>query len=185
MAVEPIRDIRKIDAMYNYLKGTDPRGALLFKLGINTARRISDLVKANVSDFITEKGYFRERWILIEQKTKKEAKVRINDELRKLIKEYIKQNNLSYDDYLFPSRVSPYMSTVQAWRILKTAAEAVGIESFGTHSMRKTWGYHQRKMGTDLAIKQESLGHSHPAVTKRYIGITQDEVDNVYDKLRL
>jgi len=50
MTVEPIRDKQKINKMYYYLKGRDPKYGLLFKFGINTGLRISDILPIKLSD---------------------------------------------------------------------------------------------------------------------------------------
>lgn len=52
-----------------------------------------------------------------------------------------------------------------------------GIEHIGSRSLRKTFGYHHYKKHKDLAVLQEIFSHSSPAITKRYIGITQDEIE--------
>jgi integrase len=58
--------------------------------------------------------------------------------LRKNLEEYLKITNLQYDSFLFPSKKGNHIGRVQAYRILKEAAVIVGIENFGTHSLRKT-----------------------------------------------
>jgi site-specific recombinase XerD len=69
---------------------------------------------------------------------------------------------------------------------LNSAAERVGItESIGCHTLRKTFGYHAYKAGVDLTLLQSIFNHSAQSVTLRYIGIIQDDIDNVYDALNL
>ena len=68
----------------------------------------------------------------------------------------------------------------------KDAAEAVGIkENVGTHSLRKTWGYQAWKNGFNPALIMETLNHSNLSVTKRYLGIRQDDINDLYDDLNL
>ena len=88
---------------------------------------------------------------------------------------------------MFPSRKgSSAIQRNQAYKILNEAARTVGIqESIGTHSMRKTFGYHAYKSGIDIALLQKIFNHSCPSVTLRYIGITQDSIDDVYLNLNL
>jgi len=64
-----------------------------------------------------------------------------------------------------------------AWKIIKGAADAIGVKDIGTHSLRKTWAYHSYRAATDIIIIQDMLNHSSPGITLRYIGITQDEKD--------
>ena len=74
----------------------------------------------------------------------------------------------------------------QAYKILNSVAKDVGIkEKIGTHTLRKTFGYHAYKNGYDITIVQKILNHSSPSVTLRYIGITQDKLDDVYMNLDL
>lgn len=66
------------------------------------------------------------------------------------------------------------------------AAKAVGIQdNIGTHTLRKTSGYHAYKARTDLSLLQHIFNHSAPSITLRYIGIIQDDIDNVYISLNL
>lgn len=69
--------------------------------------------------------------------------------------------------------------------ILKRIAEKFDLPDIGTHSLRKTWGYQARKAGIDLSIIHKKLGHRTPGITKRYIGITDDEVHQVERKFCL
>jgi len=60
---------------------------------------------------------------------------------------------------------------------LKKAAEKLGIEKVGTHTLRKTFGYHHYQRNKDVAILQKLFNHSSPSITLEYIGISQDEQD--------
>ena len=69
---------------------------------------------------------------------------------------------------------------------MKNAAKAVGIkDNVGTHSLRKTWGYHAWKKGFSPAIIMETLNHSNLTVMKRYLGIQQDDINDLYGSLNL
>ena len=88
---------------------------------------------------------------------------------------------------LFPSRKGGQaISRVQAYRIINAAARTVGItDPIGTHTMRKTFGYHAYQTGIDISRIQKLLNHSSPSVSLAYIGITKDELDSVYINLNL
>ena len=74
----------------------------------------------------------------------------------------------------------------QAYKIINDAAKAVGIkEKIGTHTLRKTFGYHTYQSGVSPAFPQKLFNHPAPRVTLSYIGITQDELDGVYPNLNL
>ncbi|ODM24568.1 tyrosine-type recombinase/integrase [Acetivibrio mesophilus] len=181
MTVEPIRNKAKIKQMYYYLNGKDQKYGLLFKFGLNTGLRISDILPLKVKDIYTVDNRFREYLILKEKKTDKEKKIKINDSLKKEIENYVKTHNLLQGDYLFPSKKGGHIGRVQSYRILREAAEAVGIENFGTHSLRKTWGYWTYKMSSyNIGLIMDTFNHSSQRITLRYIGVNQDQKDELY-----
>lgn len=185
--VQPIRDKKKIDDMKKILKANNPRDYCLFVMGINSGLRISDLLKLKIEDVVTN-GKIKERIILREQKTNKTKDFPIGTASSKAIKEYLEiRNEYSPEEYLFKSRKGEAaISRGHAWRVISSAAESVGItDSIGTHTMRKTFGYWAFKSGVDITRIQKLLNHSSPGITLAYIGITQDELDDVYLNLNL
>lgn len=184
MTVEPIREKKKIEDFLIYLKGKSERDYILAKFQLNTGLRISDVIPTKVSDIVTDKGSFRTYFVLKEKKTGKEKKIKLNSELKKSLKEYIENKKLDYNDYIFQSRKKTergYISATQAYRVLKNAAVAVGIENFGTHSLRKTWGYWTYKISRyNIGLIMDMFNHSSQAITLRYIGISQEQKDELY-----
>ncbi|MHB9096174.1 MAG: site-specific integrase [Eubacteriales bacterium] len=176
-----------MEAMKKILKATNLRDYCLFVLGINSGLRISDLLTLKLSDVSDDKERIVERIFLREQKTNKIKDFPLGETSRKALNEYLTAIKLSPNDALFPSRKGGApISRQQAYRILNGAAKAVGIkEKIGTHSLLKTFGYHAFQAGVDITRIQKLLNHSAPSVTLAYIGITQDELDNVYLKLNL
>ena len=85
-------------------------------------------------------------------------------------------------EYLFKSQKGNNrpISTSQAYRIIVTAGNNIGLTEIGTHTMRKTFGYHHYQQYHDVALLQEIFNHSSPSITLRYIGISQDEIDKSY-----
>ena len=187
--VEPIRDRKKIELMKKVLKGTNLRDYVLFILGINSGLRVSDLLKLRVSDIRDEKGRVKDRITVREKKTGKSKTFPLSDNVVKALKEYISRNSLDLEDEsaLFPSRKGGLPITrQQAYRILNHAAKSVGIkDKIGTHTLRKTFGYHAYLAGVDITRIQALLNHSSPRETLRYIGITQNELDEIYLNLNL
>lgn len=183
MVVEPIKDKKKIDALLIYLKGRSERDYLLSKFQLNTGLRISDVVKVRVEDILTLNMNFKDYFVLREQKTNKEKKIKLNDSLKRALQAHIKQNGLGPDNYIFKSRkgFNKPISVTQAYRILKDAANTVGIENFGTHSLRKTWGYWTYKISRyNIGLIMDTFNHSSEKITLRYIGITQENKDELY-----
>ncbi len=185
--VEPIRDKKKIDLIKRLLKAQNPRDYVLFVLGINSGLRISDLLKLKVSDVIDENGKVKYRINIRERKTGKSKDFPLGKTSRKAIEEYCSIYDCEPELPLFFSKKGKgAISRVQAYRILNEAARNVGIkDKIGTHTLRKTFGYHASKAGYDLSQIQKLLNHSSPGVTLRYVGITQDQLDEIYMRLDL
>lgn len=179
--VQPIRLKKDINKMKRALHG---RNKLLFVLGINLGLRISDLLTLKVSDFFEENNRFKKYAIITESKTDKKRKMAISDAVKKEIKS---AGITAYsDDYMFPSRKgNKPIGRVQAYRVLNEGAERAGLAEIGTHSLRKTFGYHAYKGGASIQTIQKLLNHSSEKDTIKYIGINQDTVDEVHLTLSL
>ncbi|BBM86842.1 site-specific integrase [Candidatus Uabimicrobium amorphum] len=185
--VHPIRDRKKIDAMKKYLRGSSERNHCLFILGINSGLRISDLLKLRILDVVDGKK-IKERICIREKKTGKNKEFPIGTNAKRAIVDYLKTRvEYSPNEPLFISRKNKrHLGRWQAYKIINDAAKAVGIkEKIGTHSLKKTFGYHAYKEGKDITLIQKLFNHSAPSVTLAYIGITQEDLDNVYLELNL
>lgn len=176
--VEPIRDINLVWDIADYLKSRNERDYVLFSFGIYSGLRISDMLPFRVRD-VKEKDYI----IIREQKTKKEKRFPINDELKPIIGEYVKDKK-DYE-YLFKSKKGKNrpITRQQAYNILSDAAEIFGLNAIGTHTLRKTFGYHMYQQTKDAVTIMEILNHSDISVTLRYIGINQDIKDTTIKRL--
>ena len=121
--------------------------------------------------------------------TKRELKILINESVRKALKYYFdKEKFPDPEDFLFKTQTGQRLDRIRAWTLIKKWVKAVGLDpsSYGTHTLRKTWGYHSRKnFGIPIELISEKLGHSSNAVTKRYIGISQEEINNIEKKVCL
>lgn len=189
IAVEPIRDRKKINDMKIYLKGLSLRDHALFVVGINVALRISDLLKLTWGDVLNEDEKRFKIIKLREGKTKKNREIELNKSARNSLNELLSSlDEYIVDDYIFKSRegVNKHISRQQALNILKKAARAVEIkDNVGTHTLRKTWGYHAWKKGFSPALIMETFNHSNLYVTKRYLGIIQEDINALYRNLTL
>lgn len=181
--VEPIRykdDITKIE---NFLSLKNKRDRLIFVFGINTGLRVSDILALNIGD-VKDKSSI----VIREKKTGKYKKFPLNTKLQTLIKDYLKdvsKNRLNTP--LFLGEKGSRMCRSVVYRFLNEAVDALKLEvgAIGTHTMRKTFGYHHYKQFNDIALLQNILNHSSPAITLRYIGITQEEIDFSYFNFEL
>jgi integrase len=171
--------------MYHDLNRKDPKYGLLFKFGLNTGLRISDILPITKNDIYNSKHEYREYLIVKEKKTGKPKKIVLNQALREALNTFIAGNG-NVGDYLFESKKGGHIGRIQAYRMLKESANAVGVENFGTHSMRKTWGYWTYKISKhNIALIMDAFNHSSQNITLRYIGINQDEKDELYDLVQL
>lgn len=176
--VYPIKDKEKIAQMKKVLS-SNKRNLLLFNLGINSGLRVSDILALDIKD-VKDKTFIELR----ERKTNKYKQFPINEKIQSDIKEFIQNRNI--DEPLFLSQKDNRLSRVQAYKILRKAAKEVGIEvHIGTHSLRKTFGYHHYKQFDDIVLLQKIFNHSSPAVTLRYIGLEQETINESYKKFFL
>ena len=199
-SVEPIRDTKTIKNMRAILKSQSIRNELLFILGINVGLRISDILKLKVKDITKLNTKAPKDYVIItEIKTRKIKKFYIGDIVKKVIENYMKENNNpGFDTYIFLSRkgINMPITRQQAYRIINNAAESLGIVErndkgnlihgeIGTHTLRKTFGYHSFQNGTSLELLMDLFNHSSKTQTLRYIGITEDQKKEVYLKSNL
>lgn len=180
--VQPIRDLEVLEEVKIYLRNQSERNYMLFLLGINTGLRISDILSLKKKDV-----YGLDHIVLREKKTKKRKWLQITPKLQREIKKYCRHLDLKDDDYLFPSRQGNNQSICRstAYKLLREATEHYGIKHVGTHTLRKTFGYHFYQKTKDVAILQQIFNHSSPAITLRYIGISQDKMDEAMKDFEL
>lgn len=188
--VSALRNKKQIEGMKRVLKSNSMRDYLLFVTGINVGLRVSDLLSLRISDVLTINGKVKDEVTVLEGKTKKSRTFTINKSTANAIKEYMATLDDSYDMnwYLFKSRKgdNKAISRVQAWQVLNDGAKLVGIkETIGTHTLRKTFGYWSYKQGIDITLLQKIFNHSTPNITLAYIGITKEDIVNVYNNLNL
>ncbi len=175
--VQPIRDKKKIRDLDTYLigaKGHGQRDHILWHLGIHTGLRISDIVGLTPNDVLGDRR-------ITEQKTDKRRALYANESTKKEVQRYVDKEGIAPDGWLFPSRRSDgkngHITALQAYRILKDAGKAVGLEHIGTHTMRKTFGYHYYKKTHDVATLMRIFNHASQKETLRYIGIETEQIE--------
>lgn len=177
--VRPIKDPDKLREIREGLAArTDWHGErmfLLFEIGINTGLRISDIIRLRKKHVCGE-------WIeTVEQKTGKVSRIPLNVQLRQIIQDRCRDMN--QDDLLFPSRILIGDGSVQhpmtrrnAYNDIRRIAEEYGLgDHIGCHTLRKTFGYWHYRKNKDLELLRQWFNHATQAVTRRYIGIDEDE----------
>lgn len=188
---QPIRNIEKLKQFENYFRYVKPNGRnyMLIIIGLNTALRISDILHLTYGDiFDFKKKEWKTHIRIKEQKTGKTNQIYVNTEIRKTLEEYSDYSASAPTDWLFNSQMhtNQPLSRYQAYRIVKEAAAYAGLDSnISCHSLRKTFGYHAWKQGTPPILLMNIYNHSTFQITKRYLGIEQDDKDAVFEKIRL
>lgn len=176
--VEPIKNVDDIRKIKEYLS-KNKRNLLLFSLGINSGLRISDILALNVSD-VKNKEFIE----INEKKTSKYKRFPLNKNLQLEIVDYVKDKDDK--EPLFWTQKNKRLDRVQAYKILNKAAKNANLNiHIGTHSLRKTFGYHHYKKYDNLPLLQKILNHSSSAITLRYIGLEQEIIDESYKNFYL
>ncbi|GET09907.1 tyrosine-type recombinase/integrase [Ligilactobacillus agilis] len=174
---KPLKTKQEIELVRELIKTKtkDPlRNLTIFNIGINNGIRTNDILKLKVSDVLG-----KDATTIIESKTGKQRKLRLNvanikDDLADLCK------NKNATDYVFTSYKDPKqpIQTVTIYRLFKRlSSEHPCLHGLTAHSMRRTFGYQYYKLTKDVVGLMKMFNHSSQAVTLRYIGIEQEELD--------
>ena len=166
-----------------------PRNYLLITLGLNTALRISDILSLTWEDLYDEGiGTYRKHIHIIEQKTGKTTRIYMNQSIQEALDWYAQSTWFNQSKWIFWSQgnVDKHISRMQAHRIVKQAAEYCNMEGvISCHSLRKSFGYYAWKKGVSPVMLMNIYNHSSYQVTKRYLGIEQDDRDAVFQIITL
>lgn len=187
MTTQPIRNKKHIRLIAAYfINKNEYRNHLLFLMGIHTALRISDMLRLtwdDVYDFDNKR--VRYEVFVTERKTRKNKIIAVNHALAEAIILLFKHRTPKQKEYVFANpHTRRAISRIQAYRILRAAAEESQVDTpVSCHSLRKTFGYHLWKKGVSIVVIMEIYNHSSYAVTKRYLGITQDDKNSAYLEL--
>jgi integrase len=179
---EPIRNKQQVRELVEYyLKRSEIRNYVLVVLGIYTALRISDLLNLNcntVYDFANRRVH--ETITLTEKKTGKSKIIALNKNVIAALYTYLPYA-VPGAPLILNKRTGKAISRIQAYRLIRAASEALKLTvKVSCHSLRKTFGYHAWKDGVSPVVLMEIYNHSSLSVTKRYLGVTQDDKNAVY-----
>ena len=185
---EPIRNADQLVRFRQFYaqECPSPRNQLLVVMGLNTALRVSDILSLrwrDVYDFRLRR--FFSHIVLTEQKTGKKNQILMNKSLADSLWGFLDSQGGTEDvgegDFIFQGKCKAPLSRVQAWRVIQKAAHFCGIEGvISPHSLRKTFGYMAWKNDTPTAMLMNIFNHSSFEVTKRYLGISQEDRDDVF-----
>ena len=182
---QPIRNKKQVRQLADYfLKKRQLRNYVLLILGVHTALRISDLLRLRWEDvYDFENNCVRASIDIVETKTRKPKTIALNKSLIDALKVF--SVRAAPGRFLIENTLTQKaISRIQAYRIIRAAAEKLGFRNrVSCHSLRKCLGYHAWKKGVSPAVIMEIYNHSSLAVTRRYLGVTQDDKDAVYLEL--
>lgn len=204
---EPIKSMDDIIRVSRYLIANKRfRDNMLFIVGINFGLRVSDLRMLRFSNLIVSNNgvqMFRDSFPIFEQKTRNTRKhkrnryITINTAVQDAVILYLENTpNVSLSDYMFRSASNNSksnntpISRKAIDMILKGIAADMDMNiHMSTHTLRKTFAYHQMLMSHNdprkLLLLQKMMGHSSAAQTLDYIGITGEEIEEAYRNLNL
>jgi integrase len=160
---------------------------LLISIGVFTGVRISDLLTLKFSHILNEDVF-----LLTEKKTKKDRSIKVNSTLKEIVQRIYNKSHISNQDELIflnkygtKSIDKSYVNVKLKELFSKYKIRVKGNVS--THTFRKTLGRRVVEVSNysneSLVLLMELFGHSNMGITKRYLGITKDEIHNVYDCL--
>lgn len=186
--VDPFKNKKDIEKMKQYLKGKDNlRDYTIFVVGINVGLRAGDLLSLKWADVLNENGTIKDNLLITEEKTSKTKELTLNNSVKDALSEYLKSLQGLESDYVFSSRKgNEHLQVRSLHRIIKQATRDLNIKgNYGTHSLRKTFGYHRYKAGIPLETLQKMFNHSSQAITLKYIGITKEVIQDAYKSINL
>lgn len=156
------------------------------RLSFCTACRVSDVLSLKWKDVLNQSLL-----VIVEQKTKKTRKIPFNASVKnKIVELYSLLGSPNINELIFVSKVTGGAITVQY--INQKLKEfkvkyRVSIGNFSTHTFRKTFGRYvyesNNRSAESLILLNKILNHSSIDVTKTYIGITQDEINSIYNSI--
>ena len=150
------------------------RIATALMLEANLGIRISDILKLRLADIVRDGD--RYRLSIVEQKTRKARVFTVPFALYQFIRCYCLDNGIAATDIIFP------ITERAVQKQLRIVCDYLGIPDVSTHSFRKYYATEiYRNNGYNIALVQHLLQHSSAAVTQKYIGIQQREIETAIE----
>lgn len=178
--VVPICDRSMVREVERQAELMGPQPHMVVLLGLYTGLRISDILRLRVADIRMD------RIVMREKKTGKRTEIEMNPAARTLILQYT--SRMRDEQLIFESRHIMHarepINYMTAYRWIKEACRRAGFRGeVGCHSLRKTHGYFMYQQTKDVALLQEHFNHSSPDITLRYIGVKQNDINQVTKSL--
>ena len=177
--VDPIKDVKDIKAIKKLL-ADKPRDLCLFTLGINTNLRASDLLRITAAQVDGLKP--GDEIEIKEKKTGKVRRITLNKSCIKAIDGLLAEGSHEPEDILFKGQRGP-LTVPSIHRLVKSWCAQINLKgNFGSHTLRKTFGYHQRvTFGVSLPILMQTFNHSSQKQTLDYLCVQAEEIKSIYE----
>jgi len=168
-------------------KDGDYKFCLLISIGVFTGLRISDLLTLKYTDLLNN-----DTFSIKEMKTKKQRSIKVNKDLKEIVNRIVSKSNITnLNQLIFINRYETKSIDKSYVNVkLKEIVKKYRIKIDGnvsTHTFRKTLGRRVMEVNNysneSLVLLMELFGHSSMSITKRYLGIREQEIHNVYDSL--
>lgn len=183
--VEPIRDVNTIMTIKKQLQN-QPRNLCLFTLGINTAYRAGELLSLRICDVAhLQVG---DSLNIKQLKNSKYRRATLNATAHKTLRQWLDvYPNQEPKSALFLSKKGGALSVSYVSQLVKSWCQSAELSgNYGSHTLRKTWGYHQRiDHNAALALLMRAYGHTSEAQTLEYLCIQPEEIRNLYLTMEL
>ncbi|MFH1991947.1 MAG: tyrosine-type recombinase/integrase [Pseudomonadota bacterium] len=153
----------------------------MFTIGINTNLRASDLLRLKAGQVKDLKA--GDTVEIREKKTGKARRITLNKTCINAIKSLLATKAYQDDDYLFQSQLRHVLTVPSVHKLVKSWCSEINLKgNYGSHTLRKTWGYHQRvTFGVDLPRLMVCFNHSTQSQTLDYLCIQPEEIKDVYE----
>jgi integrase len=167
-------------------KNKEPKISLLVAIGCFWGLRISDILLLHWNQILNV-----DEFTIIEKKTGKSRTIRINPQLKRHITDCYKEiNPISINSPILTSQKGTVYSIQRINVVLKEIKSKykLSVKNFSCHSLRKTFGrqvYNNNSENAELALVKlmDLFNHSSISITKRYLGLKQEELLQTYDSL--
>lgn len=180
--VEPIKELKDIKTIKKLLTNK-PRDLALFTLGINTNLRASDLRRITAGMVRTIERVVAQEIELKERKTGKTRRITLNATVQTALRDLLASRPYADNEPIFSGRDGDALTVPSIHRLVKSWCKAINLKgNYGSHTLRKTWGYHQRvTFKVELPLLMVCFNHTTQQQTLDYLCIQPEEVRNVYE----
>ena len=193
---DPLKSKDDIELIKEYfLANNQYRDYCMFVFGINCGLRCGDMIALNMEHVLLPNGDITDELRIIEEKTGKSKLVALNESMKVALHVYLSSLPAEYKQKgqpLFRSR--KYSATTKDYRvkrdsfylILTRACNSLGINAHvGTHTLRKTFGYHHFQTFHNIEMLQRLFNHATSFQTLTYIGMSKSDIAHTAQYLNL